>query len=247
MGRADCLVIIPAYNEEQNIGRVLKEIRSLNIDLDILVVNDGSRDRTEAVVRETGEKVITLPYNLGYGGALQTGFKYAAALGYNCIIQFDADGQHDPENIPDILERLRTGAYDIVIGSRFLGNASFNMGLLKKVAISVFRFLIKLSTGVRISDPTSGLQGLTNRVFTFYAGFGNYPEDFPDADTLIYMILSNYRVTEIPANMRERYSGRSMHTGVKTVFYFVKMLVSILVVLLREKTRVGGAKQCTDR
>lgn len=242
MPRADCLVLIPAFNEERNIGRVLKEIRSLNIDLDIVVINDGSRDKTAAVVEEEGEKVITLPFNLGYGGALQTGFKYAAAMGYNYIVQFDADGQHDPGDIPIIINQLRTGLPDIVIGSRFLGNGSLSTGLMKKSAISVFRFLIKISTGVRITDPTSGLQGLTNRAFSYYAALGNYPEDFPDADTLIYMILSGYRVNEVPANMRERMSGKSMHVGFKTIFYFVKMLVSILVVLLREKTKAEVSK-----
>lgn len=239
---SDCLVIIPAYNEERNIGRVLKEIRSLKIDLDIVVVDDGSRDGTGAVTGEAGERVITLPYNLGYGGALQTGFKYAADMGYNYIIQFDADGQHDPEDIPVILGRLRSGAMDIIIGSRFLGNGSAYAGTLKRTAIWLFRFLIKISTGVRITDPTSGLQGLTCRAFSHYAARGNYPEDFPDADTLIGMILSGYRVTEFPANIRERISGRSMHSGVRTVFYFIKMLVSILVVFIREKTKAEGSQ-----
>lgn len=240
MQKSDCLIIIPAHDEEQNIGRVLKEIRSLKMNLDIIVINDGSKDKTENIVIKEGEKVITLPYNLGYGGALQTGFKYAAAMGYGYIIQFDADGQHDPEDIPVILNQLRTGDFDIVIGSRFLGRGSFKTGILKKIAISVFRFLIKISTGVKITDPTSGLQGLEKRVFRHYAVMGNFPEDYPDADTLIYMILSNSKVTEIPANIRERNCGRSMHTGVKTIFYFAKMLVSILVVLLRKKTNVEG-------
>jgi len=161
VSRADCLVIIPAYNEEQNIGNTLKKIRELHKNLDILVINDGSKDKTEAVVKEAGEMVITLPYNLGYGGALQTGFKYAMSRGYDYIVQFDADGQHDPGDILLILDQLKTGSTDIVIGSRFLGRGSFKAGILKKMAITVFRFLIKISTGVKITDPTSGLQGLT--------------------------------------------------------------------------------------
>lgn len=231
----DCLVIIPAYNEEKNIGRVIGEIRSLKLDLDIVVVNDGSVDGTRSAVREAGEKVLSLPFNLGYGGALQTGFKYAAVMGYNYIVQFDADGQHDPGYIQEILGLLKSGKYDIVIGSRFLGDRPAKTSQLKKFAIAVFRFLIKASTGVAITDPTSGLQGLSRRVYTHYAAMGNYPEDYPDADTLIHMILSGYRVKEIPSCMRERYYGRSMHAGLKTVFYFFKMLVSILVVLIREK------------
>lgn len=231
----DCLILIPAYNEDQNIGRVLQEIRSLELNVDILVINDGSQDRTETVVEEAGEKVIALPYNLGYGGALQTGFKYAAVMGYDYVLQFDADGQHDSEDILIILDHLKTGSYDIVIGSRFLGRGSFKTGLMKKIAISLFRFIIKVSTGIRITDPTSGLQGLTRKVFCHYATIGNFPEDFPDADTLICSILSGYRVKEIPVNIKERYSGKSMHVGLKTVFYLIKMLISIWVVLIRKK------------
>ena len=236
MHNSRCLVIIPAYNEEQNLNRVIHEVRSLGLDLDLVVINDGSRDGTEAVARAAGEKVITLPFNLGYGGALQTGFKFASGLGYNYIIQFDADGQHHPGSIPEILSLLEDGEADIVIGSRYLGRDGVRASLLKKIAVSVFRFLIRVSTGTSISDPTSGLQGLSRRVFTHYAELGNYPEDYPDADTLIYMILSGYRVVEVPVEMRERYSGRGMHVGLKTVFYFFKMLVSILVVLIREKS-----------
>ncbi|OPY57980.1 MAG: Undecaprenyl-phosphate mannosyltransferase [Pelotomaculum sp. PtaU1.Bin035] len=236
MKKTDCLIIIPAYNEEQNISRVLQDIRKLDTDLDIVVINDGSRDKTVERVKKAGcSKVITLPYNLGYGGALQTGFKYAVNMGYQFVIQFDADGQHDPEDILTILDHLKTGIPDIVIGSRFLGRGSFDPGVMKKFAITVFRLLIKISTGVMITDPTSGLQGLTNRVFTRYATRGDYPEDYPDADTLISMIAAGYRVVEFPANIRIRHSGNSMHTGIRTIYYFVKMLVSILVVLFRNK------------
>jgi len=240
--KADCLVIIPAYNEEENVGKVLEDIRNLKIALDIVVINDGSRDKTEAVVREAGEKVINLPYNLGYGAALQAGFKYAVSTGYEYVVQFDADGQHDPKDILKIFHKLRTSDCDIVIGSRFLEKSSFRTGALKKIGISVFRFLIRMTTGAKITDPTSGLQGLSKRVFNYYAVMGNYPEDFPDADTLINMILLNYRVKEIPAHIKNRNSGKSMHTGIKTAFYFIKMLVSILVVLLRKKSKVECLK-----
>lgn len=155
-------------------------------------------------------------------------------MGYEYIVQFDADGQHDPDDIPIILEGLRTGRYDIVIGSRFLGK-SFNIGFLKKIAITLFRFIIKMFTGVRITDPTSGLQGLSKRAYSYYAREGNYPEDFPDADTLIGSILQGFRVTEMPAHIRERHSGDSMHAGLRTAYYMLKMFVSISVVLLRKR------------
>lgn len=236
----DCLVIIPAYNEGKNIGRVLQEVTRLDQSLDVLVVNDGSTDRTEEVVRENGVNIINLPYNLGYGGACQTGFKYAAAAGYRYIIQFDADGQHDPKDIITILDRLEKGNYDIVIGSRFLGRGTYKIGWLKCIAISIFRFIIKITTGEKITDPSSGLQGLSKRAFSFYAGMGYYPPDYPDADILIYMIKCNYRVTEFSANIKQRLSGKSMHSGIKPLFYLIKMIVSILVVLLRGKIKVEG-------
>lgn len=234
MPAADCLVLIPAYNEAQNITEVLRGIRELNLGLDILVINDGSWDNTLDVVERAGERVINLCHNLGYGGALQTGFKFATSRGYRYVVMFDADGQHDPQDIPIILEQLRTGSADIVIGSRFLGK-SFKIGFFKRIAIILFRLIIRISTGSKITDPTSGLQGLTKQVFSHYAITCNYPEDFPDADTLISSILLGYRVTEIPANIRVRSTGKSMHSGLKTVYYLLKMLISISVVLIRQE------------
>lgn len=235
MKKTDCLIIIPAYNEEQNINRVLQGMHKLDTELDIVVINDGSRDKTLEQAKKAGCKVITLPYNLGYGGALQTGFKYAVKSGYQFVIQFDADGQHAPEDIPIILDHLRAGVADIVVGSRFMGRGSYATGTIKKMVILVFRFLIKICTGVKITDPTSGLQGLARPAFTRYAVMGDYPEDYPDADTLISMLTAGYRVVEFPANIRARQAGKSMHTGMRTLYYFVKMLVSILVVWLRKK------------
>lgn len=235
MSMNDTLVIIPAYNEERNISKVLDDIRTLNIDTDVCVINDGSKDKTEEVVQKGSFNVVSLPFNLGYGAALQTGFKYAVLKDYKYVIQFDADGQHDPEDIKLILNELRKGDAEIVIGSRFLGRGSLQIGCMKKVAIAVFRFLIKFFTGTKISDPTSGLKGLTKPVFSFYSNMGRYPVDFPDADILIQMIRFKYRAKEFPANMRIRESGTSMHSGLKPIYYFIKIMFSILIVLLREK------------
>ncbi len=230
---SDTLVVIPAYNEERNIGKVLADIRNTIEDIDILVVNDGSSDETEKIVRAQGIGIISLPYNMGYGGALQTGFKYAVQNNYKYVIQFDADGQHDPEDIANIRTELRKGIADIIIGSRFLGGSSLKTGFLKRAAISLFRFLIKHYTKQKITDPTSGLK---RRTFSHYAAMGNYPDDFPDADILIQMIRSKYRVYEVPADMHIRDSGKSMHSGLKPIYYLVKILLCIVIVLLREKT-----------
>ena len=235
MGLAEGLIIIPAYNEEKNIGEVLKDIRKFNYDIDIIVINDASNDNTERVVVENGEKIVNHFYNLGYGGALQTGFKYAVDKGYQYIIQFDGDGQHDPADLQSIIDQLKTGYYDIVIGSRFLDKSSFKISSAKKLAIAIFQLIIRISTGVIITDPTSGLQGLTHKTYTYYSRMGNFPEDFPDTDTLIHMLKSNYRVKEVPAHMKIRLYGQSMHSGVKSLYYILKMLISISVVLLRDK------------
>jgi len=235
------LIIIPALNEEGNIASVLHGIFKYCPDCDVLVVNDGSKDATSSVAKKEGVNVIDHLYNIGYGGALQTGFKYAVDSGYEYVIQFDADGQHDPEDIIKIIEKLETNSYDIVIGSRFIkGNTK--VGMIKRAAIQCFRMLIKIFTGKNITDPTSGLQGLNQVVFSYYAKMGNFPEDFPDADTLIHMLNRGHLVFEIPANIRERMSGKSMHLGLNTIYYFFKMLVSIMVVVLRHKTNVNKQK-----
>ncbi len=233
------LILIPAYNEAGIICDVLDEIKGLIKDIDILVIDDGSTDNTSYLASKKGALVIKLPYNIGYGGALQTGFKYAVGNSYEYIIQFDGDGQHDPNNIREILAILEEKSYDIVIGSRFL-STSYKSGFMKMIAIKLFRLIIKLSTGTKITDPTSGLQGLTRKVFSYYAMMGNYPIDFPDADILITMLRFNYRIKEIPANIRKRQCGKSMHSGMKPLFYFMKIMLSIFIVLIRMKIADGG-------
>lgn len=234
---ANGLIIIPAYNEGKNIDKVLKDIRRFSYDMDIVVINDASEDNTEQIVVENGEKVITHFYNLGYGGALQTGFKYAVAMGYDYVIQFDGDGQHDPACIQMIIDQLSTGNYDIVIGSRFL-NRPVQINLAKKIAIGLFRSIIKLTVGIKVTDPTSGFQGLNRKTFTYYSGMGNFPNDFPDTDTLIHMLKKKYRFKEVPVLMRNRLCGQSMHKGINTLYYGMKMMISIFIVLLRAKLKI---------
>lgn len=267
------LVIIPAYNESSNIGDVLEAIRELNIpSLDILVVNDGSTDMTETIVKHHNFNIISLPYNMGYGSALQTGFKYAVAMGYDFVIQFDADGQHDPEDIrkiidayvkttPDVVPTINIEAESselssshiptshissptsIILGSRFLSNTStYKVGMFKNLAIRLFRYIIKRSTNTIITDPTSGLQGLSKQVFSYYAGMGHYPTNFPDANILIYMLRQGYKIQEIPANIHDRMGGKSMHSGLKPVLYMIKMLISIEIILFKtRKINIKGS------
>lgn len=216
------LIIIPAYNEEESIGTLLDQMTQQGIqeDKDVLIINDGSLDRTAQIAQEKGYKVISQIFNMGYGAALQVGYKYAVEQGYDYVIQMDADGQHDLKNIDAICER--GGCYskedkdypDILIGSRFLeGSQSFYIQPLKKFAINFFRSVIKKNTGCTLTDPTSGLQGLNRKAFSFYAEYGNFDLKYPDMNMIIQMLLLQYKIEEFPAIMHERKAGVSMHNG----------------------------------
>jgi len=234
------LVVIPAFNEEESIVKVVNSISALSIDADILVINDGSSDCTEIILKSRNLNVISLPFNLGYGAALQTGYKYATQRNYEYIIQFDGDGQHDANDIKTIIEILTTTDSDIVIGSRFLGKGNFKLGFMKKTAINIFRFLIRHLTRTKITDPTSGLQGLKRGAFEYFSKMGHYPSDFPDADILIFMLRSGYKITEFPTNIKVREAGKSMHSGLKPIIYFIKILLSIIIILLRSNAKKGA-------
>lgn len=230
------LIVIPAFNEEENIGGVLEGLLNARLAADILVVNDGSRDSTAEVASRYPVKVVSHPVNLGYGAALQTGYKYASAQGYLYVLQFDSDGQHSPGDLPLIMKALMENEADIVMGSRFLGeNGDFETGFVKGAGIRFFRLLIRKLTGVRITDPTSGLRGLTRRVFHYYSIRDRLPADFPDADILIQQLLMKYRVKEVPARMRQRKAGVSMHAGLKPIIYMMQILLSISIVMIRHK------------
>jgi glycosyltransferase involved in cell wall biosynthesis len=231
----NCLIVIPAFNEEANIGKVLQGISAVRLPVDVLVIDDGSSDRTAEIANAHATVVVSHPCNLGYGAALQTGYQYAYAKGYRYLIQFDADDQHDPASLPAMMAELEKGETDIVIGSRYLTGAGFAAGWMKKTATAFFRWLIARLTGVTISDPTSGLRGIARKVFAYYSVRGRFPADFPDADMLIQMILRGYRIKEIPVRMRQRRAGISMHAGWKPLFYMLKMLLSIGIVLLRHQ------------
>lgn len=230
------LIIIPAFNEEENLGGVLAGLLETGLAADILVVNDGSRDRTEEVAMHYPVTVITHPVNLGYGAALQTGYKYATEKGYPYILQFDSDGQHNPNDLSQIMYELQKGDVDIVMGSRFLEESGgFDTGFVKGAGIRFFRILIRKLTGTRITDPTSGLRGVSSSVFNFYSIRDRFPADFPDADILIQQLLMKYRVKEVQAHMRQREAGVSMHAGLKPVIYMLQIMLSICVVMISHK------------
>lgn len=192
--------------------------------------------------------MVTHVFNLGYGSALQLGYKYAIRRNYKYVIQMDADGQHDVCNIPKLYERLKTadaeGKYpDIVLGSRFMeGSAPYHISLARKTAHGIFRFMIKLGTGRRFADPTTGLQGLSREAVLYYSKYKNYDDKYPDANMIMQMLLLGFRVEEIPAVMHGRTSGVSMHSGIKPFFYMIRMFVSVLAVWYRFKVLKVGKK-----
>jgi len=226
------LLVIPAFNEEENITTVISGVKDLFPELDILVVDDGSDDKTSDISRSLGAFVVTLPFNLGYGTALQTGFKYAAKNNYDYLIHMDADGQHDPESISLLIKEITNSDVDIVIGSRFLESSNYKHVFFKRVGIIIFRVIINLFTGEHITDPTSGFQALNRKAFEFYSYI--YPADFPDTDVIITSHRCGFSIKEIPVKIYPRVSGKSMHSGLKPIYYIFKMFLSIFVTILRK-------------
>lgn len=232
------VIIIPAYNEAGNLPAVIAEMRTALAggNMDIVVINDCSRDETAAVAAALGLDVVSLPCNLGYGGAVQTGFKFAVEGGYDYCVMLDADGQHDPACIPDLLQPIVAGEADIAIGSRFLGSMEYETSGAKRMGHALFRTLVTRILGRPLTDPTSGYQAMSRQVFSFFSR-DNYPSDYPDADTILLLHYAGFRVTEVPVRMRGRISGVSMHSGWKTIYYVFKMFLSIFMIMLRQRKK----------
>ena len=230
----EIIIIIPAYNEESNISPLIKEIQNKVSGADILVIDDGSMDRTARVAEKAGALVIRLPFNMGYGAALQTGFKYALLRRYRYVVQMDADGQHDPDSIKDLLNEVKKEDVDVVIGSRFLGgNSVYRASVVRRIGMSLFRKITSVIIGQPVTDPTSGFQALNRDAIRFYAS-RYYPVDYPDADVMIMLHRAGLRIREIPVRMYPRKQGQSMHSGLKPVYYIFKMFLSMFVTLLRK-------------
>jgi hypothetical protein len=224
--RAQSLLVIPAFNEARSIGDVVDRVRKAALDLDVLVVNDGSRDGTARIAAEHGATVVSHPFNLGYGAALQTGYKYAVRHGYEHVVQMDADGQHDPAYLPQLLEPVRKGEADVVIGSRFIEASGYEMGSARTAGRVFFQRLLVWCGGPHIADPTSGLQALSRQVVRFCCS-DFYPFDFPDIDVILLLHRQGFRIREIPVTMAPSPPMRKpMHAGLRAVYYPYKMLLS---------------------
>jgi hypothetical protein len=227
------VVIIPAYNEAERIASTIAGIRRFT-DADIIVVSDGSTDNTVSEAKATGAMVIELPFNLGYGAALQTGFKYALKRGYRFAVQMDADGQHDPSAIQSLIEPVLNNEVDIALGSRFLGRSDYKAPFIRRLGMFFFAVIASIVTGKKVTDPTSGFQALNSKVLELYASDA-YPVDYPDADVIIMLHRRGIKFKEVPVTMKRAVGKVSMHGGLKPIYYMFKMLLSILVTLLRKK------------
>ena len=226
---AKLLILIPAYNEAENIERVVDNIEKNYSQYDYIVVNDGSKDKTYDICVKKGYKVIDLPINLGLAGGFQAGVKYAYRKGYDYVIQFDADGQHLPEYIEPMIEEIEKG-YDIVIGSRFVEKKKpFSARMMVSRMISL---AIKITTGKRINDPTSGMRLYDRKCMREYAQEVNYG---PEPDTISYLIKNGAKISEIQVDMEERIAGTSYLNFAKSISYMFRMLMSIMVIQLFRK------------
>lgn len=230
------LLIIPAYNEEGSLKKTVDSIIASNADVDYIVVNDGSTDGTAAVCRENNYPFLDLPTNLGLAGAFQTGMKYAYRHGYDCAIQFDADGQHLPEYIDSLVSAVQ--ANDIVIGSRFVDREKPRS--LRMLGSDIISFAIRLTTGRKIKDPTSGFRAFNKRMIKIMALGLNYG---PEPDTVSFLIKrADAKVAEVPVEMAERIAGESYLKMGASISYMLRMTISILFIQLIRRRLGGGAK-----
>ena len=231
---SNVLIIIPAYNEEKSIGKVIDNIQKATRGMDIVVIDDDSSDNTVRIVREKGVRLLSHCANLGPGAATQTGYKYALKYPYDFVVQLDADGQHDPYYINDLLSILEGNAADMVIGSRFLGSQGYEPSWIRRVGMKILAVIVSLIIGQKITDSSSGFRALKRKVVEFFANI-NYPSDYQDADVISLAHFAGFRIKEVPVVMQEDLSGSSLLSGSKFAYYGFKMLLSIIVTLLREK------------
>jgi len=226
------LIIIPAYNEETSLPGVIRDLRENAPPADILVVNDGSQDMTGRIAREMGVKVLDLPFNLGIGGAMQAGYRYAQRNSYDIAVQFDGDGQHVAGEIKKLLQPLASGTADLVVGSRFRTRGGYRVSAVRGLGIWIFSFVLSRLLGTAVTDSTSGFRAANRLVIDFFSRM--YPDDYPEVETLVLLNKVHLRLIEVAVTMRERTGGRSSITAVRSVYYMTKVMLAILIDLMKK-------------
>lgn len=226
------LVIIPAYNEETTVGKVIEKVQRKCPFADILVVNDGSLDLTSAVARQKGAFVLDLSHNLGIGAAMQSGYKFAYKRGYDVAVQCDADGQHRPGEIKKIVDVLFNEDVDMVVGSRYLRKKRFRSMFFRRLGILVFSKILSFIIGQRLTDTTSGFRAVNREVIKSFARY--YPDDYPEPEAIVLLHREGFRIKEVSVNMNGRKGGSSSITGFRPVYYMIKVLLAIFIDLCKE-------------
>ena len=228
------LAIVPAFNEGGMVGRVVRDIRRHAPDFDIVVVDDGSTDTTAAHARAQGAVVISHPFNLGIGGAMQSGYKYALRQGYDVAVQVDGDGQHKPAHLKDLLAVLETGEEaDMVIGSRFRGDPGYKVPIGRRVGNLIFAIVLTVITRQKITDPTSGFRMTNRRGIELFAR--DYPHDYPEVEAILMLNAHRLRIHEVHVSMNARGFGRSSIDYPRSAYYMVKVLLAIFIGLFRRR------------
>jgi len=225
--RYKILVIIPAYNEADTVGRVIEKTKQSLPFADILVVNDGSTDSTSVISRQRGAMVLDLFYNLGIGGAMQTGYKFAYRMGYDIAVQCDADGQHHPAQIKKLVETLTNDGVDMVLGSRYLRKKRFRSFVFRRLGILMFSKVLSLIVGQRLTDTTSGFRAVNRELIKSFSKF--YPGDYPEPEALVLLHREGFTMKEISVNMSSRKGGNSSITWWRSIYYMVKVLLAIFI------------------
>jgi glycosyltransferase involved in cell wall biosynthesis len=235
------VAIVPALNEEGSIEGVLGELAAFDPELEVVVVDDGSTDRTAEIALARGAHVLPLPFRLGIGGAVQTGFRYAFENGFDVAVRVDGDGQHDPAQLSSLLAPVLAGEADIVVGSRFVGTAGYRSSRSRRVGIRVLGSAVSLLARQRVTDPTSGFQALNRRAIALFAA--DYPHDYPEVEAVLLVAKHHLRLIEVPVSMRERSAGQSSIGALASVYYMVKVLLALFVAMFRRSAVPATQKE----
>ena len=225
------IAIVPAFNEEKSVGGVIDEIRGFDPDFEVVVVDDGSRDKTAGIAAARGAHVVRLPFNLGIGCAVQTGFRFAYEHGFQLAVRLDGDGQHDPAQLPALLEPVLAGEADIAIGSRFAAKGGYRSTRSRRFGIGILARTVSALVRQRVTDPTSGFQALNRHGIVLFAA--DYPHDYPEVEATVMLFKHRLRLKEVPVAMRERAAGQSSIGALRSIYYMVKVLLAIFVALFR--------------
>ena len=238
------LVIIPCYNEAENIERVVENleaaVRSQELpgEVDYLIVNDCSTDNSAEICRARGFRHLSQPVNLGIGGTVQSGYLYAVRNGYDIAVQMDGDGQHDPAYLSRVVTPVASGELDMCIGSRFITREGFQTSFMRRLGINILSVLLRVLCGAHVRDTTSGFRASNRQLTAYFAQ--HYAQDYPEPEAIISAVLSGFRVGEAPVVMAERMGGTSSISAFKSVFYMVKVSLSLIVFRLTNAKRKGG-------